>query len=33
MVNWASWTLIWAMLLMGLALAIFHYKELARDTS
>ena len=33
MVNWASWTLIWAMLLLGLALAIFHYKELARDTS
>lgn len=33
MVNWASWTLIWAMLLMGLAMAIFHYKELDRDTS
>ena len=33
MLNWASWALMWGMLLLGLALAIFQNKELARDTS
>ncbi|NQV32406.1 MAG: hypothetical protein HQ515_06910 [Phycisphaeraceae bacterium] len=30
---WASWTIVWAALLMGMALLIFSTKELARDTS
>jgi hypothetical protein len=30
---WASWTVVWAALLMGLGLLIFSTKELARDTS
>lgn len=33
MLNWASWTIIWAMLLLVLGLWIFASKELARDTS
>jgi ABC-type transport system involved in multi-copper enzyme maturation permease subunit len=33
MFNWASWTIVWAALLMGVGLLIFSNKELARDTS
>lgn len=33
MLNWASWTIIWAVLLLALGLWIFASKELARDTS
>ena len=31
--HWASWTLVWALVLLGLGLWIFSHKELARDTS
>jgi hypothetical protein len=33
MIHWASWTLLWALVLLGLGLAIFSFKELASDTS
>ncbi|MCF7976013.1 MAG: hypothetical protein K9N55_19505 [Phycisphaerae bacterium] len=33
MFNWASWTIVWAAVLMGVGLLIFSGKELARDTS
>ena len=33
MLSWASWTMIWAVILLALGLLIFAYKELARDTS
>ena len=33
MFHWASWTVVWAVILLGLGLLIFSSKELARDTS